>query len=105
MFLRAYVQNKVDGARYFLLQFFNLLWYDYEVANREVEHGSYEGFGPRGTPPDTLEARKGIPASQVLDRYQFWLVQSLDSGVEGGLFSQDNLFVPINISNTHCLFL
>ena len=44
-------------------------------------------------------------ANQVLDRHRFWTVQSLDSGLEGGLFSQDNLFVPINISNTHWLFL
>ena len=32
-------------------------------------------------------------------------MQSLDSGVQGGFFNQDNLFVPINISNTHWLFL
>ena len=32
-------------------------------------------------------------------------VQKLDRGVQGGLFNLDNLFVPINISNTHWLFL
>ena len=41
----------------------------------------------------------------MLDRYQFWTVQSLDSGVQGGFFNQDNRFVPINVSNTHWLFL
>ena len=80
---------------------FNFLWYDGKVANGEAEHGSYECFGPHGTPPDTPEACKGIPASQVLDRYRFWKVQSLDSGVRGDFFNQDNLFVPINISDTH----
>ena len=105
MLLRANVQNKVEGAQCFSSRFFNLLWYHYDVVNGEGEYGSYEGFGPRGTPPDTPEARKGIPASQVLDRYQFWLVQSLDSGLQGDLFDQDNFFVPINISNTHWLFL
>ena len=101
MFLRAHVQNKVEGAQCFSSRFFNLLWYQYDVANGEADHGSYEGFGPRGTPPDTPEAREGIPASQVLDRHRFWTVQSLDSGLQGGLFSQDNLFVYPSISAIH----
>ena len=29
----------------------------------------------------------------------------MDSDVQGGLFNLDNLFVPININNTHWLFL
>ena len=61
----------------FLLHFFNLLWYE----NKEVEYG------------------------KVLDMYRFWKVQNLDSGVQGGFFNQDNFFVPINISNSHWLFL
>ena len=99
------MQNKVEGAQCFSSRFYNLLWDNYEVTNGEAEHGIYEGFGPRGTPPDTPEVRKGIPESQVLDRYCFWKVQSLDSGAQGDFFNQDNLFVPINVSNTHCLFL
>ena len=105
MFLRANVQKKVEGVQCFTSRFFNLLWYHYDVVNGEADHGSYEGFGPRGTPPDTPEAREGIPANQVLDRYRFWSVQSLGAGLEGGLFSQDKIFVPINISNSHWLFL
>ena len=71
MFLRAHVQKKVKGVQCFSSRFFNLLWYHYDVVNGEADHGSYEGFGPRGTPPDTPEAREGIPANQVLDRYRF----------------------------------
>ena len=29
----------------------------------------------------------------------------VDRGVQGGLFNLDNLFVPININNSHWLFL
>ena len=99
------MQKKVEGVQCFTSRFFNLLWYHYDVVNGEADHGSYEGFGPRGTPPDTPEAREGIPANRVLDRYRFWSVQSLGDGLEGGLFSQDKIFVPINISNSHWLFL
>ena len=101
IFLCAYVQEKVDGAHCFTSYFFNLLW----NVNEEVEHGRYRGFGPQGTPPDTEEERGDMPLHQADDTYRFWKVQHLADGIEGGIFNLDNLFVPINISNSHWLFL
>ena len=101
IFLLAYVQEKVDGAHCFLSYFFNLLWDD----NKEVKQGRYRGFGPQGTPPDTEAERGDMPSHQAVNMYRFWKVQDLGDGIEGGIFNLDNLFVPINISNSHWLFL
>ena len=72
IFLRAYVQEKVDGAHCFTSYFFNLLW----NVNEEVEHGRYRGFGPQGTPPDTEEERGDIPLHQAIrtdsGKYRTW---------------------------------
>ena len=101
IFLRAYVQEKVEGAHCLSSYFFNLLW----NANEEDDLGRYGGFGPRGTPPDTEAERGDMPTDQADDLYRFWRVQGMADGIEGGIFNLDNLFVPINIGNSHWLFL
>merc|ERR1719442_344444 len=37
--------------------------------------------------------------------YDYEKVQHWSDGIAGGLFGQKNLFVPVNISNTHWIFL
>ena len=91
IFLRAYVQEKVEGAHCLSSYFFNLLW----NANEEDNLGRYGGFGPRGTPPDTEAERGDMPTDQADDLYRFWRVQGMADGIEGGIFNLNNLFVPI----------
>ena len=37
--------------------------------------------------------------------YDYEKVKHWSDGIAGGLFGQKNLFVPVNISNTHWIFL